>query len=142
MVQFESALRTGADVSAVFVTEDESGFFEGVAALAHVHSGLPVILFRTTNRGIREKQFDLVVPSLVLPKEWLEIFGNLMARGCRDDGEGQPEGPGNPLPDSAAGSDGDASPKAEEEASDGSKQARRLPAADKPSAPRKDERRA
>lgn len=79
MPQLASALCT-AQVDAVFVTEGEPRSLDQVIPLVRAHSGVAIILFQTTNRRILEKQFDLVVHSLMTPEEWLESVRVVLER--------------------------------------------------------------
>lgn len=85
LAQLAAALRT-AHVEAIFLTENESGTLDAVIPEIRAHTSAAIILFKTTNRRTQEKLFDLVIPSLMTPEEWLESVRAVLERKRRGPG--------------------------------------------------------
>jgi hypothetical protein len=66
----------GAD--AVAITENDGVAPNDLISLARATSMAPLILFQSTNPHYDESEFDLVVPALTGPRQWLSEIGRLI----------------------------------------------------------------
>lgn len=74
----ESEDGSGESIEALLLAESETP--EEVISLARAKSNAPLVLFRETQRNLGESAFDLVVPILDSPDDWLSSLADLIAR--------------------------------------------------------------
>jgi hypothetical protein len=70
--EFGSALQESADHRVILLAESSKKERRDALAIARSLSLAPIILFDNLNTGESEKDFDLVIPPLTRPEEWLE----------------------------------------------------------------------
>src|SRR5579871_2860155 len=78
LIQLTVALKAHDDPEAIFLTESEVHQPEDAATLARESTLAPVILFRTGTVSRSEADFDLIVPTLASPQEWLHDVQTLI----------------------------------------------------------------
>lgn len=72
IIKLGSALALAREAEAVLVTEDPRASRREAIKLVRSHSAAPLILFQTVGSTFDEPDFDLVIPVLTPPREWLE----------------------------------------------------------------------
>ena len=72
--------QAGQRVDAVCITEGPVLPAEAPLAIAKRFSPVPIVLFRTANHDYLQKGWDLEVPALAPPEEWLVGIGELLAQ--------------------------------------------------------------
>lgn len=84
ILKFRCALQDSTQTAAVLFTgEDETDRKEALT-LARAQSCAPLILFETSNAPADEADFDLVIPPLTPPEEWLgRIAATIQQRRAR-----------------------------------------------------------
>jgi hypothetical protein len=80
VTQLQAALQSELGIDAVLLTDREGEAFEDAIRIARSFSSVPLILFRDTNLNIAEAGFDLVIPVLTPPEQWLDELGALIKR--------------------------------------------------------------
>lgn len=81
--QLQAKLEQLSDIEAIFVTELEDPVPEDAVIVARAYSGAPVILFRSSMRALDESRFDLVIPTLSRPSDWLMDVNAVLAKKRR-----------------------------------------------------------
>jgi hypothetical protein len=78
------ALLTGIRiVDAVIVSEGDGDTPYDAISLTRSNSTIPLILFQSGNPHYDEAEFDLIVPVLTQPREWLNKVAALLARSLQ-----------------------------------------------------------
>jgi hypothetical protein len=72
VLMLDSALKTGREADAVLMTEDPRASRREAISLVRSYSAAPLVLFQTVGPTFDEPEFDLVIPVLTPPREWLE----------------------------------------------------------------------
>jgi hypothetical protein len=83
VAQLHAALQARDEADAVVLTESDGAVPEDAVSLARSSSTAPLILFPSRNVHYDESDFDLVVPVLTPPEQWLDDIATLIER-CRD----------------------------------------------------------
>jgi len=78
--QLQAALQSEYGADAVLMTDRDGEVPQDAMKVARTYSSAPLILFRDTNRNIAEIGFDLVVPVLTPPEQWLDELGVVIKR--------------------------------------------------------------
>lgn len=71
LLEFRALIRERADTDAVLVTERRGNVRREVVTLTREHSRARLILFDCSYDHVDAGQFDLIVPPLSAPAEWL-----------------------------------------------------------------------
>jgi hypothetical protein len=72
IIKLCSALAARSNADAVLMTEDPRASRREAISLVRSYSPAPLILFQTVGPTFDEPEFDLVIPVLTPPREWLE----------------------------------------------------------------------
>lgn len=83
MGQLHAALLMLPEASAVAVTENRADLSPKLVSLVRSVSGVPLNLFQGDDPYYDESEFDLVIPTLDTPDNWLKVIGTLIARPSR-----------------------------------------------------------
>lgn len=70
-------------VDAVIVSESDGDTPYDAISMTRSNSTIPLILFQSGNPHYDESEFDLVVPVLTQPREWLNKIAGLLARSLQ-----------------------------------------------------------
>jgi hypothetical protein len=77
-LQLEAVFDSSCPAEAVLMTDHEGKLPQDAITLTRSRSVAPLILFRDSNHSYAESAFDLVVPSLTAPGQWLEQIALLL----------------------------------------------------------------
>ncbi len=77
-LQLEAVFDSSCPAEAVLMTDHEGKLPQDAITLTRSRSVAPLILFRDSNHSYAESAFDLVVPSLTPPVEWLQQIAVLL----------------------------------------------------------------
>jgi hypothetical protein len=77
-LQLEAVFDSSCPAEAVLMTDHEGKLPQDAITLTRSRSVAPLILFRDSNHSYAESAFDLVVPSLTAPGQWLEQIAVLL----------------------------------------------------------------
>lgn len=78
--EFAEFLTANPNPSAIVMAEANASSIERAISLARARTtAAPLILFPGTRRTSVESQFDLIIPALTPPREWLVALNNLVA---------------------------------------------------------------
>jgi hypothetical protein len=77
-LQLEAVFDSSCPAEAVLMTDHKGKLPQDAITLTRSRSVAPLILFRDSNRSYAETAFDLVVPSLTPPGQWLEQVALLL----------------------------------------------------------------
>jgi hypothetical protein len=80
LVTLRSTLKVGPQPDAVVMTEDPRASRREAISLVRSHSVAPLVLFQTVGPTVDESEFDLVIPVLTPPREWLEKIAATIER--------------------------------------------------------------
>lgn len=80
VIKLGSALSAGRNADAVLMTEDPRASRHEAISLVRSHSSAPLVLFQTAGPTFDEPEFDLVIPVLTPPREWLEKIAATIER--------------------------------------------------------------
>lgn len=72
LIKLGSTLSAVRQPDAVLMTEDPRASRREAIFLVRSHSSAPLVLFQTVGPTLDESEFDLVIPVLTPPHEWLE----------------------------------------------------------------------
>jgi hypothetical protein len=78
LLEFRALIPKRADADAVLVSEAPSRDRREVVTLTRKHSDARLVLFNTSYPGADEGEFDLIVPPLMSPEEWLRGIAALI----------------------------------------------------------------
>jgi hypothetical protein len=73
-------LRDGKVTDLICISEAQDQPAEGAVAFARGFDGTPLVLFRAANHAYLQRDWDLEVPTLTPPTEWLGEVAELIAR--------------------------------------------------------------
>jgi hypothetical protein len=77
-LQLEAVFDSSCPAEAVLMTDHEGKLPQDAITLTRSRSLAPLILFRDSNHSYAESAFDLVIPSLTPPGQWLEQIALLL----------------------------------------------------------------
>lgn len=77
--EFKEYLSSNRTPCAIVMAEANASSMERAISLARSRTSAPVILFPGTRRTNLEARFDLIIPALTPPREWLLDLNNLIA---------------------------------------------------------------
>ena len=77
-LQLEAVFDSSCPAEAVLMTDHEGKLPQDAITLTRSRSDAPLILFRDSNHSYAETAFDLVVPSLTAPGQWLKQIAVLL----------------------------------------------------------------
>ena len=80
LTQFSQLLQERTDTQAILLAESSRRERRQAVTLARSYSVAPLILFDDLNTGEGEKEFDLVIPPLTRPEEWLDKIAATIAQ--------------------------------------------------------------
>ncbi|MGB6686871.1 MAG: hypothetical protein WBE76_03420 [Terracidiphilus sp.] len=80
VAQLHSALQMSAEAAAVVMTEPDGTAPERAISITRSSSTAPLILFPSRGLEYKESDFDLVVPVLTPPEQWLNDIAALIQR--------------------------------------------------------------
>jgi hypothetical protein len=80
LIKLDSALAARRSAAAVLMTEDPRVPRREAITLVRSRSSAPLILFQTVAPSVDELEFDLVIPVLTPPREWLEKIAAIIER--------------------------------------------------------------
>lgn len=83
VAELASVLRTGTDAHAVLVSESRLFDHRPIPAIVRSIKKCPVILFSLSPIVQQERDFDLVIPPLATPYEWLPKIHEITAQTMR-----------------------------------------------------------
>jgi hypothetical protein len=94
VLQLDAVLDSGRPAEAVLMTDHDGNLPQDAITLTHSRSVAPLVLFRDANCSYAETAFDLVIPSLTPPEQWLEQIASLLekSRALRAQSELLPSG--------------------------------------------------
>lgn len=77
--EFTEYLGINPKPSAIVMAEANASSIERAISLARSRTSAPLVLFPGTRRTNLESRFDLIIPALTPPQEWLADLNNLVA---------------------------------------------------------------
>jgi hypothetical protein len=80
LIEFRTLIRERADADAVLVTERPTADRRQVVTLTREHSRARLVLFDNSYDDTDEGAYDLIVPPLTPPREWLREIADLIER--------------------------------------------------------------
>jgi hypothetical protein len=90
LVELAAALDSGSEVTAVLMTDRGGHLPQAAIDLTRSRSSALLILFRDSNLARANSSFDLVIPSLTPPEEWLTQIADLIEQSRLLDSNSQP----------------------------------------------------
>ncbi|HYK37422.1 hypothetical protein [Alloacidobacterium sp.] len=78
--EFRSLLEQGADLKAVLVAAPPDMERRQVVTLTREKSHAGLVLFDSSCSGVAEREFDLVIPPLMRPEDWLRQIAGLIEK--------------------------------------------------------------
>ncbi|KAA6462979.1 hypothetical protein DYQ86_06490 [Acidobacteria bacterium AB60] len=79
MAELATCLREGRTPDVVCISEEPHRAAEGALSLARAYCCAPIVLFRATEQTYLQRGWDLEIPPLTPPQEWLEQLARLLA---------------------------------------------------------------
>lgn len=77
-----AALQSAHAPAAVLMADNNPGTAQQAISLLRSRSPVPLVLFRDSYRVLVESPFDLVIPTLTPPAQWLADIASLLAQCC------------------------------------------------------------
>jgi hypothetical protein len=89
VLQLDAVLDAGHPAEAVLMTDHDGNLPQDAITLTRSRSVAPLVLFRDSDCSYAESAFDLVIPSLTPPEQWLEQIASLLeeSRALREEPE-------------------------------------------------------
>ena len=78
VIQLRAALLSGPETDAVLITDCPSPAVPDAVQVTRSQSSARLVLFRDTNADTREEDFDLIIPALTPPAQWLDDIAILI----------------------------------------------------------------